>query len=118
MPESIESLVNLLATLADPKTFSTKLAELRTAMDGAKAAKKEREDLEVAKHEAAEEIRQAQEKHDKATAETDKRLAARLVEIEAREKRVGVLEAEAQEHLAKAKQIRADAESRWQRAFG
>jgi len=29
MSESIESLVNLLATLTDPKKFSAQLAELR-----------------------------------------------------------------------------------------
>jgi hypothetical protein len=118
MSESLENLVNLLTTLADPAKFKTQLAQLREAMAGAAKVAKDRQDLEIAKHEAAEEIRAAQDAHDKATAETDKRLAARLVEVEARERRAEQLEASAREHEAKAKAIRADAEQRWQRAFG
>jgi hypothetical protein len=60
-------------------------------MDGAAAVKKERQDLEVAKHTALAEINEAQAKHDADTAATDKRLAAKLVEIEARERRVQFL---------------------------
>jgi hypothetical protein len=116
MSESLENLVNLLTTLADPAKFKSQLAQLREAMDGAAAAKKAQQDLEVNRHEAAEEIRAAQQAHDNATAETDKRLAARLVEVEAREKRAAQLEAAAAEHEAKAKAIRADAEAKW-RAF-
>jgi hypothetical protein len=56
--------------------------------------------------------------HDKATAETDKRLAARVAEVEARETRAAKLEAEAQAHLDRAKAVRKDAEDRYQRAFG
>jgi hypothetical protein len=114
----LEDLVNLLATLADPKKFSAQLAQLREHMDGAAAVKKERQDLEIAKHEAMAEIDAAQKAHDKASAETDARLAKRLVEVEARERRAEQLEASAREHEARAKQIRADAEQRWQRAFG
>jgi hypothetical protein len=40
MSESLENLVNLLTTLADPAKFKSQLAQLREAMDGAAAAKK------------------------------------------------------------------------------
>jgi hypothetical protein len=115
---SLDSLVDLLATLADPSKFKAQLAELRAASADAKAVAKAKEDLEVARHEASEEINELQRKHDEASADTDRRLAARLVEIEAREKRVAQLEAAATEHEAKAKAVRQDAESRYRKAFG
>lgn len=43
------------------------------------------------------------------------RLAARLVEVEAREKRAAQLEASAAEHEAKAKAIHKAAEEKWAR---
>jgi hypothetical protein len=50
MSESLENLVNLLTTLADPAKFKSQLAQLREAMDGAAAAKKAQQDLEVNRH--------------------------------------------------------------------
>jgi hypothetical protein len=102
---TFEALVNILG---DGKATSARLADLKAATEAARQAKADAV-AKQQKAEAALENLAAEERRSEASSrEQDKKLAARLVEVEAREERVKKTEAEgaSASRAGKADQIR------------
>jgi hypothetical protein len=108
----------LAALLADPKKTQARLDELKAAEAEATVAERKMREFAEYKAEVEAAVAELRKRHDDATAQADKRAAAREVEIAAREKRAVAAEQRALEHEAKASAIRRDVEDRYRKFAG